>query len=143
MNQFKLSEDALYERSDIKLIYMGHNMYVELKHICQPWPLLPHLSPQVINRQKRSLKQEREAVKLQIVVTDQNRNRTKNHQYLQHYVHHYDHQGKAAAKSTTSNLMMDWMSQKLSLPKQKGQNPIHPHPEEDLLPQDRQQISIL
>ena len=35
-NQFKLSEDELYKKSDIKLIYVGYNMYVELKHIRQP-----------------------------------------------------------------------------------------------------------
>ena len=36
MNQFKFSEDELYDKSDVKLIYVGHNMYVELKHIHQP-----------------------------------------------------------------------------------------------------------
>ena len=33
MNQFKLNEDELYEKSDVKLVYTGHNMYVELKKI--------------------------------------------------------------------------------------------------------------
>ena len=36
LNQFKLSDNELYEKSDIKLIYVGHKMYMELKHICQP-----------------------------------------------------------------------------------------------------------
>ena len=36
--QFKLTEDEWYEKSDVKLIYVGHQMYVKLKHIHQPWP---------------------------------------------------------------------------------------------------------
>ena len=36
LNQFKLDEDDLYLKSDIKLVYVGHNMFVELKHIRQP-----------------------------------------------------------------------------------------------------------
>ena len=38
MNQFKMDENDLYEKSDIKLIYVGPKMYVELKHIWQPKP---------------------------------------------------------------------------------------------------------
>ena len=41
LNQFKLSDDALYERSNIKLVYVGHHMFVELKHIRQPKPNMP------------------------------------------------------------------------------------------------------
>ena len=38
MNQFKLNKDELYEKSDVKLMYIGHNRYVELKNIRQPRP---------------------------------------------------------------------------------------------------------
>ena len=33
MKQFKMSEDELYTKSDVKLVYVGRDMYVELKHI--------------------------------------------------------------------------------------------------------------
>ena len=45
MNQFKLNEDELYEKSDVKLVYIGHNMYVELKNIWQPRPQPTPLCP--------------------------------------------------------------------------------------------------
>ena len=41
LNQFKMSEKELHEKSDIKLVYIGCNMYVELKHIRQPKPQPP------------------------------------------------------------------------------------------------------
>ena len=41
LNQFKMSEEELHEKSDIKLVYVGRNMYVELKHIRQPKPQPP------------------------------------------------------------------------------------------------------
>ena len=36
-----MSEEELHEKSDIKLVYVGRNMYVELKHIRQPKPQPP------------------------------------------------------------------------------------------------------
>ena len=36
LNQFRLSEDALYERSKVKLVYVGHHMFNELKDIRLP-----------------------------------------------------------------------------------------------------------
>ena len=41
LNQFKMSEEELHEKSDIKFFYVGCNMYVELKHIRQPKPQPP------------------------------------------------------------------------------------------------------
>ena len=41
MKQFKMSEDELYAKSDVKLVYVGRDMYVELKHIRQPRPPPP------------------------------------------------------------------------------------------------------
>ena len=38
MNQFKYSEDNLYKKSNVRLVYVGHKMYAELKHIQQPKP---------------------------------------------------------------------------------------------------------
>ena len=38
LNQFKLSDEALYEWSDVKLVYVGHHMFMEIKHIHQPKP---------------------------------------------------------------------------------------------------------
>ena len=38
MNQFKYDDEELYDKSDIRLIYCGHSMFAELKHICQPKP---------------------------------------------------------------------------------------------------------
>ena len=58
MNQFKFDKDELYEKSDIKLVYVGHNMYAELKHIRQPRPQLTHTvsttPPGADNTKKRS-----------------------------------------------------------------------------------------
>ena len=36
LNQFRLSEDALYERSKVKLVYVGHHMFIKLKDIRLP-----------------------------------------------------------------------------------------------------------
>ena len=36
-----MSEKELHEKSDIKLVYVGCNMYVELKHVRQPKPQPP------------------------------------------------------------------------------------------------------
>ena len=41
LNQFRLSEDALYERSKVKLVYVGHRMFNELKDIRLPKPSPP------------------------------------------------------------------------------------------------------
>ena len=41
LNQFRLSEDALYERSKVKLMYVGHHMFNELKDIRLPKPSPP------------------------------------------------------------------------------------------------------
>ena len=41
LNQFRLSEDALYERSKVKLVYVGHHMFNELKDIRLPKPSPP------------------------------------------------------------------------------------------------------
>ena len=63
MNQFKFDKDELYEKSDIKLVYVGHNTYAELKHIWQPRPqpipTVPTIPPGTIppgadNTKKRS-----------------------------------------------------------------------------------------
>ena len=58
MNQFKYDEDDLYKKSDIKLVYVGHHMFAELKHIRQPKPQLtptvPTTSPGADKPKKRS-----------------------------------------------------------------------------------------
>ena len=41
LNQFRLSEDALYERSKVKLVYVGNHMFNELKDIRLPTPSPP------------------------------------------------------------------------------------------------------
>ena len=41
LNQFRLSEDALYERSKVKLVYVGHHMFIKLKDIRLPKPTPP------------------------------------------------------------------------------------------------------
>ena len=41
LNQFRLSEDALYERSKVKLVYVGHHMFVKIKDIRLPKPTPP------------------------------------------------------------------------------------------------------
>ena len=38
INQFKYDDDELYNKSDIRLVYVGHHMFAELKHIRQPKP---------------------------------------------------------------------------------------------------------
>ena len=38
INQFKYDDDELYKKSDIRLVYVGHHMFAELKHIRQPKP---------------------------------------------------------------------------------------------------------
>ena len=40
INQFKYDDDELYNKSDIRLIYVGYHMFAELKHIRQPRPTL-------------------------------------------------------------------------------------------------------
>ena len=40
INQFKYDDDELYNKSDIRLVYVGHHMFAELKHIRQPKPSL-------------------------------------------------------------------------------------------------------
>ena len=50
LNQFKLSDDALYEQSKIKLVYVGHHMFIKLKHIHQPKPNILALVPQPIDK---------------------------------------------------------------------------------------------
>ena len=39
LNQFCLSKDALYERCEVKFVYVGHHMFVELKDIRLPRPI--------------------------------------------------------------------------------------------------------
>ena len=38
INQFKYDDDKLNNKSDIRLVYVGHHMFAELKHIRQPKP---------------------------------------------------------------------------------------------------------
>ena len=47
MNQFKYNNDELYEKSNIRLVYIGHHMFAKLKHIRQPQtsPSVPNVSP--------------------------------------------------------------------------------------------------
>ena len=55
LNQFRLSEDALYERSKVKLVYVGHHMFTELKdiHLPNPTPPVPAQTPKsVANKPK-------------------------------------------------------------------------------------------
>ena len=55
LNQFRLSEDALYERSKVKLVYVGHHMFTELKdiHLPRPTPSVPAQTPKsVANKPK-------------------------------------------------------------------------------------------
>ena len=55
LNQFKMSEKELHEKSDIKLVYVGRNMYVELKHIGSQSPNLQNQSHQAVTyRTKKS-----------------------------------------------------------------------------------------
>ena len=55
LNQFRLSEDALYERSKVKLVYVGHRMFNELKDIRLPNPSPPEsaiTTKSVVKKQK-------------------------------------------------------------------------------------------
>ena len=57
LNQFRLSEDALYERSKVKLVYVGHHMFNELKDIRLPKPSPPEpalTTKSVAKKQKRN-----------------------------------------------------------------------------------------
>ena len=45
INQFKYDDDELYNKSDIRLVYVGHRMFAELKHIRQPKPSLTLATP--------------------------------------------------------------------------------------------------
>ena len=40
INQFKYDDDELYNKSDIRFVYVGYHMFAELKHIRQPRPTL-------------------------------------------------------------------------------------------------------
>ena len=59
LNQFKYDEDDLYKKSDIKLVYVRHHMFAELKHIRQPkpqpTPTVPTTSPGADKPKKRSV----------------------------------------------------------------------------------------
>ena len=56
MNQLKYNDDELYEKNDIRLVYVGHHMFAELKHIRQPQtsPSVPNLSPGTDKSKKKS-----------------------------------------------------------------------------------------
>ena len=57
LNKFHLSEDALYERSKVKLVYVGHHMFNELKDIRLPKPSPPEpalTTKSVAKKQKRN-----------------------------------------------------------------------------------------
>ena len=45
INQLKYDDDELYNKSDIRLVYVGCHMFVELKHIRQPKPSLMPATP--------------------------------------------------------------------------------------------------
>ena len=57
VNQFKYDDDKLYKKSDIRLVYIGHHMFAELKHIRQPKPqptlTTPTTSPGTDKTRKR------------------------------------------------------------------------------------------
>ena len=57
INQFKYDDDELYKKSDIRLVYVGHHMFAELKHIRQPKPqptlTTPTTSPGTDKARKR------------------------------------------------------------------------------------------
>ena len=57
INQFKYDDDELYKKSDIRLVYVGHHMFAELKHIRQPkpqpTPTTPTTSPGTDKARKR------------------------------------------------------------------------------------------
>ena len=45
INQFKYDDNELYNKSDIRLFYVGRHMFAELKHIRQPKPSLMPATP--------------------------------------------------------------------------------------------------
>ena len=101
-NQFKLSEEELYDKSDIKLIYVGHNMYVELKHIRQPQPQLS--SPnQLKSTRKTNQEQGGESIRLLTVVTSPNLSREVKHSACSTTTTPPNQQEEVVAKSTTFN----------------------------------------
>ena len=66
LEQFKMSEEELHAKSNIKLIYVGRDMNVELKHICQPKPQPPgpvtpssDLSDKKIRKDKNEITQDK------------------------------------------------------------------------------------
>ena len=60
LNQFHLSEDALYERSKVKLMYVGHHMFIELKDIClpKPTPSVPAQTPKSVTKKLKTKQKE-------------------------------------------------------------------------------------
>ena len=64
LNQFRLSEDALYERSKVKLVYVGHHMFVELKDICvpKPTPPVPAQTPKSVAKKPKSNKRSKKVI---------------------------------------------------------------------------------
>ena len=64
LKQFRMDEDELYSKSDIKLVYVGHDMYVELKHIRQqkpkpPQPAVPSVTLPETKNNKKSTKSQK------------------------------------------------------------------------------------
>ena len=61
LNQFRLSEDALYERSKVKLVYVGHHMFIELKDIRLPklTPLVPAQTPKSVAKKPKPNKRSK------------------------------------------------------------------------------------
>ena len=69
LKQFKMDEDELYSKSDIKLVYVGHDMYVELKHIRQqkpkpPQPAVPSVTLPETKNNKKSTKSRKRKTKV-------------------------------------------------------------------------------
>ena len=58
LNQFRLSEDALYERSKVKLVYVGHHMFTELKDIHLPKPV-PAQTPKSVAKKPKPNKRSK------------------------------------------------------------------------------------
>ena len=58
INQFKYDNNELYNKSDIRLVYVGHHMFAELKHIQQPKPqpnrATPATPPDIDKARKRT-----------------------------------------------------------------------------------------
>ena len=63
MNQFKYNDDELYAKSDIKLVFISHHMFAEVKHIHQPkpqtTPSVPAARPNTNKSCKRSTSSRR------------------------------------------------------------------------------------